>query len=81
MTNPLHLDEEIEALEEEIGRLRGLSQRLRPPTAHDGSSVDLALLEERIKSELEIARACLKRDVSLLAAQVQEREAAAVVSR
>ena len=81
MTNQPHLDEDIGALEEEIGRLRGLSRRLYAPAAHEGSSVDLALLEERIKSELEIARACLKRDVSLLAAQVQEREAAAAVSR
>ncbi len=81
MTNPLHLDEDIGALEEEIGRLRWISRRLHPPAAHDGCSVDLVLLEERIKSELEIARACLARDTSLLAVQLQEREAATAVSR
>ena len=81
MTNQPHLDEDIGALEEEIGRLRGLSRRLYAPAAHDGSSVDLVLLEERIKSELEIATACLERDASLLAVQLKEREAATAVSR
>lgn len=81
MTNQLHLDEYIEALEEEIGRLRWLSQRLHPPAAHDGSSVALVLLEERIKCELEIARASLERDASLLALQLKKREAATAVNR